>query len=65
MKNFIKNIISIILTIILIGLILLGCLLLATFAMWAYSRYEFMDDCVAEGHSKSWCLKTWQEVDDL
>lgn len=61
MKNFIKNIISII----LIGVILLGCLLLATFAMWAYSRYEFMDDCVAEGHSQSWCLKTWQEVDDL
>lgn len=40
-------------------------LLLAMFVMWGHSRYKFIDNCIAEGHSKSWCLETWQEVDDL
>ncbi len=61
MKNFIKNIKSIILFVIMLFVILL----LAIFVMWGHSRYKFIDNCIAEGHSQSWCLETWQEVDDL
>ena len=46
-------------------IILLVILLLVMFVMWGYSRYKFIDNCIAEGHSQSWCLETWQEVDDL
>lgn len=61
LKNIIKNIKSII----LLGIMLLLILLLAMFLMWGYSKHQFIDNCIAEGHSQSWCLETWQEVDDL
>ena len=51
--------------ILLFGIVLLGILLLVMFVMWGHSRYKFIDNCIAEGNSQSWCLETWQEVDDL